>query len=679
MHNHINVAVGGPVNADYPKVYQTKFLKPGIPFALQVTDPDTKYIIKHNFDLGGETIEMPENCILEFDGGSLKNGTLTGCIDIDSTQKNVFENIQLGNTIQNEVLDLSWFKITGDCTSVLQNLFTHAKAEIRFEAGKEYTISHQLLIDHPVTVNGNGATVKMLFNHVLYPSDSAIKIEETNNCIIQNLKVIGNLEYIERPTSNVDMQYEYWQKRSEGEYELYGIQVYHCSHVKISNCTVHNCGIGILCRATHDYEVCDNHVYHTLCDAIANFVGCYNGVVSRNNTEDTGDDGISVVTYDNYDGDFGKACNNILIINNSVFNSFARGIAAIGCNDIHIRNNNITNSKIDGIKVGIEGGHGNISINITVSGNYVDCEECHGIFITNVDNPVISSNHVKVTTDYYPVYFQRTRNAVLNANNMHGGTLWLEDINVTHIYENTLVSTKIFCGHAPGSSYQNKTLYFKNNVFNNDFEENSKYVKITILTDIEFYNNIMPEVAGVISFWMSSGIKIDKETFSRVVYDEASQIEIINNSISFQGGNYNSLAGGTLVYNENYRYIRIFDKTANTLRYIPYISSGPTAADALGYAFVPGMSYFDTTENCPLWWTGTKWVEADGSRGLVNRYGVFANRPSGIPRGFAYLCTDRQTEEGGTDGIMIYYKGQDTTDPNNPVDVWIDALGRIIS
>lgn len=77
MNNNINVAVGGPINTDYPKVYKTKFLKPGIPFSLQVTEPNTKYVIKHNFDLGGGSVTIPRNCILEFDGGSVTNGTVT--------------------------------------------------------------------------------------------------------------------------------------------------------------------------------------------------------------------------------------------------------------------------------------------------------------------------------------------------------------------------------------------------------------------------------------------------------------------------------------------------------------------------------------------------------------------------------------------------------------------------
>lgn len=52
--------------------------------------------------------------------------------------------------------------------------------------------------------------------------------------------------------------------------------------------------------------------------------------------------------------------------------------------------------------------------------------------------------------------------------------------------------------------------------------------------------------------------------------------------------------------------------------------------------------------------------------------GKFSERPNseqGIIKGFAYFCTDKQTEEGNTDGIMIYYKGEDT---------WVDALGRVV-
>lgn len=53
--------------------------------------------------------------------------------------------------------------------------------------------------------------------------------------------------------------------------------------------------------------------------------------------------------------------------------------------------------------------------------------------------------------------------------------------------------------------------------------------------------------------------------------------------------------------------------------------------------------------------------------------GTFAQKPTttdNIPVGFEYFCTDKQTTEGTTNGIMIYHKGD---------NVWVDALGRVVS
>ena len=115
MHRNIEIAVGGPINADYPKVYKTKFLKPGIPFGLQVTEPNTKYVIKHNFDLGGGSVTIPEGCLLEFDGGSISNGTLVG------------QNTIL---IYNQELDTIFHTVTRQGTFVYNNTVSADEEDI---------------------------------------------------------------------------------------------------------------------------------------------------------------------------------------------------------------------------------------------------------------------------------------------------------------------------------------------------------------------------------------------------------------------------------------------------------------------------------------------------------------------------------------------------------------------
>ena len=50
-------------------------------------------------------------------------------------------------------------------------------------------------------------------------------------------------------------------------------------------------------------------------------------------------------------------------------------------------------------------------------------------------------------------------------------------------------------------------------------------------------------------------------------------------------------------------------------------------------------------------------------------YGSFADKPASPDIGQQYFCTDRQTTEGVTNGIPIYWNGT----------VWTDALGRTVS
>lgn len=41
-----------------------------------ISDTNTRYIIQYDYDLNGQTITIPENCVLQFEGGSIKNGTI---------------------------------------------------------------------------------------------------------------------------------------------------------------------------------------------------------------------------------------------------------------------------------------------------------------------------------------------------------------------------------------------------------------------------------------------------------------------------------------------------------------------------------------------------------------------------------------------------------------------------
>ena len=68
-------SISNPILKHIP-IGRTVILKKNDEFPSRVTTPHCRYIIKHDFDLKRKTILLPENTILVFDGGSLKNGIL---------------------------------------------------------------------------------------------------------------------------------------------------------------------------------------------------------------------------------------------------------------------------------------------------------------------------------------------------------------------------------------------------------------------------------------------------------------------------------------------------------------------------------------------------------------------------------------------------------------------------
>ncbi len=101
---------------------------------------NTIFIIQYDFDLGGETIEIPTGCVLEFAGGSLSNGYLSG-------------------TILNDVLDFAYIN-TDDIGTFISGLRFANPCKIILKEGETYNISHKIrLVDNNVELDGNGATI----------------------------------------------------------------------------------------------------------------------------------------------------------------------------------------------------------------------------------------------------------------------------------------------------------------------------------------------------------------------------------------------------------------------------------------------------------------------------------------------------------------------------------------
>ena len=158
--NDINLQVSGPQQP--ASTYKTKVLKGQVPFATQVTEPNTKYVIKHNFVLNGD-VTIPENCILEFDGGSLSNGEIIGNnTSIIAPYTKIFSNISFVNfgipfnarwfvsKVNKTVIDSDLY----DCYSELQYAFTSGISNIHF-TNDVYYISDTINVPYSVHITGD--------------------------------------------------------------------------------------------------------------------------------------------------------------------------------------------------------------------------------------------------------------------------------------------------------------------------------------------------------------------------------------------------------------------------------------------------------------------------------------------------------------------------------------------
>lgn len=83
------------------------YLKKNKSIQEQMKQGNTIYVIQYDFDLGGKELVVPENCVLEFDGGMLKNGGVVGNNTILSNP--LFKTITFNGNFKNDSSKASWF------------------------------------------------------------------------------------------------------------------------------------------------------------------------------------------------------------------------------------------------------------------------------------------------------------------------------------------------------------------------------------------------------------------------------------------------------------------------------------------------------------------------------------------------------------------------------------------
>lgn len=351
-----------------------------------------------------------------------------------------------------------------------------------------------------------------------------------------------------------------------------------------------------------------------------------------------------------------------------------------------------------------------------------DVEVTYFMYITNCAGTIFSNNikHFGTSTPNtgnYILYlkdskFSIARNHIEFFKYLRLYTL-LYGNNSTLLEDNNTFIAEEECGIGKIYSVNNSTLIASNNVVqqikNHTYLENLNGTSICSITDIRnnvlfstnysepyvLFNNTLVDVAAGVIKDPNIAAAVESKRAGSAFYDMSLQKRLTANRKLADELSSTVVDKNETVYIENTLkdgYSYIIDSSYHTGVIFTFSFSknnNPdddgavvifsntekqrliTALNPVEYPYIK-MKMGNYKVTAKIYSTTVYWVESDGAKAGVNRNGTFANKPSAtdIYVGFKYFCTDKQTAEGQTNGIEIIHKGN---------DVWVDALGRVVS
>lgn len=125
---------------------------------IPIDGKNTIYIIQYDYDLNGSILNIPKNCVLKFDGGSVKNGTMVlNNTIIESEPYKIFENIQFQGKYNIPKAYAEWFGAKGDGVNddvgAINAALSFAKSIVLL-MGKTYKVTSSILMKYRNTLVG---------------------------------------------------------------------------------------------------------------------------------------------------------------------------------------------------------------------------------------------------------------------------------------------------------------------------------------------------------------------------------------------------------------------------------------------------------------------------------------------------------------------------------------------
>ena len=162
-----------------------------------INEPNTVYEIKYDFDLNNTKFVIPANCILKFNQGSLKNGTIKGDNTLLKCDIANLINIKLEGIFSNDIYKLSWFTDNSSDdinTLALQNIVDNQTIAY-------ICIDISLNLTRPIEINHHSLTLTGLVRG----SRSTISVSNTFTPVSIESENISSFFYLKRHLNYINI------------------------------------------------------------------------------------------------------------------------------------------------------------------------------------------------------------------------------------------------------------------------------------------------------------------------------------------------------------------------------------------------------------------------------------------------------------------------------------------
>lgn len=565
-------------------------------FAEQVTQENTIYEIRYDFDLIGDTVKIPSNCILKFEGGKVYNGILEG----DNTKiwaniVTIFNDVTIGGTWEISESYPEWFGENGlfDSIEELERL------------------SNNVRLTKAEYINNNNTTLK-ISKHLVSSINTVLRFDN-----VQEGFVAVQLGEVSTSASN----------RTKGVI-LDGVNIY-ISSVSTGVTKTACLGIGTITKSTirngqfknlnlkvSEFTEEELENPHNYCN-YAIIVNGNSDTTSFHNTITTADISIYLATHTDflswYDSDFmgstysyaavyGEASDKLNFYSGAFAkcglrgfdlywdgNNVAASVLLDGCRFEQPRNFSGENSLWRMIKAKSEPSNNTRAMHFELN----ECMFCKGTIFEGI----VTKGALCLTVNGggFIQYYEETVPFIL-------------DVRETSIL-NIKFNGAHWVGNCPDWTYDDRFQY--DGIAYNDYSGN----KMLDLSNAHIYRNYGGE-ASLVGFPTSTKSTHVSEFKGSCFFNTLSTI---NKPVWWDGTQWITADG----------------VAASQLR------KGITSQRPSLTTSDSGFQFFDTTLKKPIWWDGTAWVDNMGFLAGLTR-GTTAQRPSLGESDYGYMYYDNE-------------------------------------